>query len=203
MQRAQFGDRARIRYWRLSAPVDDEKEHARPKIIEFIVGSHEVPARVSRGIVGMALGDHRFFKIRMGEDGCLGESAIRRIRRNRLGLHRSLQVGERLRFVKRNTGHRLDMTVIRLTPDWVLLARNDQPECNVEVDVSLVSLDSSAATDKKSPIRRWRAGLTSITGIVSVLLVVDNGLSTPPPADTPLPQVSVQPCVRRSSDIPG
>jgi FKBP-type peptidyl-prolyl cis-trans isomerase 2 len=151
MHKAHAGDRARIRYSRLSAQVNDKKEYAPPKTIEFIVGSHEVPACVSTGVVGMALGDHRFFRLWMGKDGRLGESAVRRIRRERLGRHRNLQVGEQLRFVDRNTGRHLDMTIIRLTPTWVLLARNDHPESNVEVDVSLVSLDSSATTNQEQP----------------------------------------------------
>ena len=151
MQRAQLGDRARIRYSCLPAQVNGNDQCARPKILEFIVGSHEVAARVSRGILGMALGDHRSFRIWMGEGERLGESAVRRVRRDRLGPHRDLELGERVLFIDRNTGHRLGMTIIRLTPTWVLLARDDQPESNIEVDVSLLSLDSSATTNQEKP----------------------------------------------------
>jgi FKBP-type peptidyl-prolyl cis-trans isomerase 2 len=153
MHQAQLGDRARIRYSRIPAKENGNEKGIRQKTIEFIVGSREVAAGVSTGVVGMAPGDHRQFTLQPHGKGELlrRRGAVRRISRDRLPPSCNLRVGQRLSFVHRRTGRHLDMTIVQITPSSVFLSRSGLVERPVELDVSLVSLDSSSTANREKP----------------------------------------------------
>jgi FKBP-type peptidyl-prolyl cis-trans isomerase 2 len=153
MHQAQLGDRARIRYSRIPAEENGNEKGIRQKTVEFIVGSRELPAGVSTGVVGMVPGDHRQFTVQPHRKGerSRRHGAVRRISRDRLPSSCNLRVGRRLSFVHRRTGRRLDMTIVQVTRTSVFLSRSSLFKRPVEVDVSLLSLDSSSTTNQEKP----------------------------------------------------
>jgi FKBP-type peptidyl-prolyl cis-trans isomerase SlpA len=153
MNTAQLGDRVRIHYASVRktiAPPDQPLGH---RELEFTVGTGGMIPTISLGVVGMAQGDHKQFTLQPHEiKGAAQPRLIREIPRQRLPKDLLLEVGQRLTAVQKVTGKRRQVTVVEVKPDSVVVDEERPLSRKVVVlDVTLISLDSSANANQTKP----------------------------------------------------
>jgi len=140
MHEAKLGDRVRIEYSRVPKPGAMVVNPRAPKALEFTVGSSDIIPSVSLGVVGMAQGDRKRLAFRPEtENGIVPEG---------LGKQTPLQRSRKrysLRVLKPRAAHSPS------DPGAPIITDSTATPVVVELDVMLVSLDSSASANKQKP----------------------------------------------------
>ena len=142
---ARPGDRVRVQYLAL---LDDgsnsQKKRLGRHVMEFTVGSKEVIAGVSLGVVGMAIGEQRRLTLQPKDAyGEVRRNLIREVPRQRFSNHLVLSAGKRLVSVAATSGRRRQVRIIEVRPETVVIDGNHPLAGKVlEVELQLVSLDS-------------------------------------------------------------
>jgi FKBP-type peptidyl-prolyl cis-trans isomerase 2 len=153
MHTAQLGDRVRIQYCRLPERAAARGGTRKQKTVEFTAGSREVFPSLSVGVVGMAPGDRKRFTLQPHEAyGNIKPKLIRPIPRAKFPPRMALEVGKRLTAVLGPAGRRRRVTVVEIRPDSVVVDGNHPLAGQViELEVSLLSLDSSTNANRRKP----------------------------------------------------
>ena len=147
MNRAKLGDRVRVQYLGLLKDGTAAERHRRRQVLEFTVGSKEVIAGISLGVVGMAKGEQKRLTLEPKDAyGAVRRKLIREIPRQRFPTHLDLRVGKRLTSIGVNSGRRRRVQVVEIKRDTVVVDGNHPLAGKVlEVEFQLVSLASSSA----------------------------------------------------------
>jgi peptidylprolyl isomerase len=153
MPTAQLGDRVRIQYSRLPQRAAARGVSHGQKTLEFTVGSREVFPTLSFGVIGMAPGERKQFTLQPHEAyGKIKRKLVRKIPRTRFPQRLVLTVGKRLMAVRGIAGRRRRVTVVEIRPDSVIVDGNHPLAGKVvELEVSLLSLDSSSNSNQRKP----------------------------------------------------
>jgi peptidylprolyl isomerase len=153
MHTAQLGDRVRIQYSRLPQRAAARGVSHGQKTLEFTVGSREVFPTLSFGVIGMAPGERKQFTLQPHEAyGKIKRKLVRKIPRTRFPQQLVLRVGKRLTAVRGIAGRRRRVTVVEIRPDSVIVDGNHPLAGKVvELEVSLLSLDSSSNSNQQKP----------------------------------------------------
>jgi FKBP-type peptidyl-prolyl cis-trans isomerase 2 len=153
MQTTKLGDRVRLQYGLVPKQADAQHKPVVPKTCEFTVGGHEVVRGLSLGVVGMAQGERRKLTLQPNEAyGKVRSKFIRQIPRERFAQNIALQVGKRLTAITASSGRRRRVRVLKITRDFVLVDGNHPLAGKViELEICLVSIDSSAAANRRKP----------------------------------------------------
>ena len=101
----------------------------------------------------MAPGDQKHLTLQPQEAyGSVKPKLIRQIPRQRFPRHVALQVGKRLTAFVASSGRRQRVRVVEINPDSVTVDGNHPLAGKViELEVNLISLDSSSNTNKQKP----------------------------------------------------
>jgi peptidylprolyl isomerase len=153
MPKAKLGDRVRIQYSGVPQGGAGQDKARLPKTCEFTAGSNDVFRGLSLGVVGMAPGDRKLLTLQPREAyGPVKPNLIREIPRQRLPQHIALQVGKRLTAFVATSGRRQRVRIVKVNLDSVTVDGNHPLAGKViELEVNLISLDSSSTTDKQKP----------------------------------------------------
>lgn len=153
MHTAKLGDRVRIQYSRLPERAATPGGRHHQKTLEFTVGSRDVFRALSLSVVGMAPGDRKQLTLQPHEAyGDIRPKLIRQLPRERFPKRLALRVGKRLTVVHGIAGHRRRVTVVEIGPDLVTVDGNHPLAGKVvELEISLLSLDSSANANRGKP----------------------------------------------------
>jgi len=153
MHTAQLGDRVRIQYSRLPQRAAARGVSHGQKTLEFTVGSREVFPTLSFGVIGMAPGERKQFTLQPHEAyGKIKRKLVRKIPRTGFPQQLVLKVGKRLTVVRGIAGRRRRVTVVEIRPDSVIVDGNHPLAGKVvELEVSLLSLDSSSNSNQRKP----------------------------------------------------
>jgi peptidylprolyl isomerase len=153
MPTAQLGDHVRIQYSRLPQRAAARGVSHGQKTLEFTVGSREVFPTLSFGVIGMAPGERKQFTLQPHEAyGKIKRKLVRKIPRTRFPQQLVLRVGKRLTAVRGIAGRRRRVTVVEIRPDSVIVDGNHPLAGKVvELEVSLLSLDSSSNSNQQKP----------------------------------------------------
>lgn len=113
-------------------------------MLEFTVGGKGVIAGISRGVVGMALGDVKQLSIPPQEGyGAVRRDLIRTVPRERFRGDVELYIGKRFTSTGLKSGRRRRVKVIGINPDTVIVDANHPLAGRVlDVEVQLLALDS-------------------------------------------------------------
>ena len=153
MHEARLGDRVQVQFCRILAFHAAADKRGHPKTWEFTVGSSEVFATLSFGVIGMVPGDRKRLTLQPVEAyGNVQRELIRPISRQRIPKHLDLKVGKRLTAVQRLAGRRQRVTVVEIRSDSVIVDGN-HPLAGmvIELEVMLISLDSSSDANRSKP----------------------------------------------------
>lgn len=152
MHEAQIGDRVRVQYFRIPECGAATMQRRVPKTCEFTVGSSDVFAKLSLGVVGMTPGERKRLTLQPVEAyGKPQRKLIRQIPRKRFPKHLVLKVGQRLTVVHGITVRRR-VTVVEIKRDTVLVDGNHPLSGKViELEIMLISLDSSSDANRSKP----------------------------------------------------
>jgi FKBP-type peptidyl-prolyl cis-trans isomerase 2 len=153
MHQAQLGDRVRIQYSRVPKSGTTSTKPPAQKVLEFTVGGNKVMPGLSLGITGMAQGEQKHFSLQPADAyGDVKPRLIRQIPRHRLPKNLTLRVGMHLSAMDRSLGRRRRVRVVQIKPDSVLVDANHPLAGKViELDVCLISLDSSTEANRSKP----------------------------------------------------
>jgi peptidylprolyl isomerase len=153
MNTAKIGDRVRIQYSRLPQRAAASGVPHGQRMVEFTVGSNDVLRSLSLGVVGMAPGDRKQLKLQPQQAyGAVKPKLIRQIPRKRFPQHLALKVGKRLTAFVASSGRRERVRIVKIGPDSVTVDGNHPLAGKVvELEISLLSLDSSSNANKQKP----------------------------------------------------
>ena len=142
MHEAKLGDRVRIEYSRVPKPGAMVASPRPPKVLEFTVGSGEIIPSVSLGVVGMVQGGHKRLAFQPEtENGIVPTGLSKQSPRQR----------SKRRFSLRIRKSRAAPSAASDPPQTPLISESTAGPVVVELDVMLVSLDSSANANKQKP----------------------------------------------------
>ncbi len=142
---AKTGDRVCVRY---TGPLSDRsaREGFGRRVLEFTAGGNEVLAGISRGVLGMAVGDSK--QLTMAPSDAYGEVRHKRIRevsRRRLPGRLEPYVGARLTLVSAASGRRRKVRIVELKAISVVVDGNHPlAGKTLEAEIMLISLKASA-----------------------------------------------------------
>lgn len=155
MHEAKLGDRVRVQYARV---LHDEKKDAAKspiaKVREFTVGSRDVMPGISLGVVGMVPGEQKRFTLQpIDAYGPVKPGLIKEIPRTQFPKRLTLRVGKRLMALSTWTGRRRRrVKVVEIKPKSVVVDGNHLLAGKVvELEVMLISVDSSADANRTQP----------------------------------------------------
>lgn len=153
MHTAKLGDRVRIQYARVQKHRAKDNQARPAKTCEFTVGSKDVSRGLSLGVVGMAPGDRKHLTLQPHEAyGASKPKLIQRIPLQRFPQHIALKVGKRLTAFVSSSGRRQSFRIIEINAESVTVDGNHPLAGQViELEVNLISLDSSSNTNKRKP----------------------------------------------------
>jgi FKBP-type peptidyl-prolyl cis-trans isomerase 2 len=153
MHTAKLGDRVRIQYARLPESHPSSDKARAEKTCEFTVGSKEVFPSLSLGVVGMALGERKQLTLQPQEAyGPVKAKLIRQIPRQRFPQHLALAVGKRMTAFVASSGRRQRVRIVEIHADSVVVDGNHPLAGKIiELEVNLISLDSSPNANKQNP----------------------------------------------------
>ena len=142
MHEAKLGDRVRIQYSRVSKPSATTAKPRTPKVLEFTVGSGEIIPSVSLGVMGMTPGDLKRIALQPQEsEGTVPAGLTTQKSRQRSPKQSDRRVDKRPTAVGAASVRSRTLSVVETTPNPV----------SVELEITLVSLDSSANANKRKP----------------------------------------------------
>lgn len=143
---AKLGDRVRVEY---TGPMSDgtSKNGLGRREFEFTVGSDEVLSGISRGVVGMAVGERKQLTLEPQDAyGPVRRDRIKEISRRRLPGNLEPFVGTRLAKVSATSGRRRKVRIVEVKAVTVVVDGNHPFAGKVlEVELLLMSLRSSQA----------------------------------------------------------
>jgi peptidylprolyl isomerase len=153
MHRAKRGDRVRIQYCQVREDAAATNKPPGPKLLEFTVGSSDLIRSISLGVIGMVQGDRKRLTLQPQEAyGKPQARLVREIPRRRFPRHLALRKGQRLTAVDARSGQRRRVKVVAIKPDSVVVDGNHPLAGKVvELEITLISLDSSANANKQKP----------------------------------------------------
>jgi peptidylprolyl isomerase len=153
MQTAKLGDLVRIYYSRVPQPGSASDKPRGRRALEFIVGSSEMLAGLSLGVVGMASGERRRLTLPPEEAyGRIRPALIREIPNQRVPQHIVLSIGKRLTAIERVSRRRRRVRVVEIRPECVVVDGNHLLAGKVvELEVLLITIDSSCNTNQSKP----------------------------------------------------
>jgi peptidylprolyl isomerase len=151
MHTAKLGDRVRIQYSRLPERAAATGGTHKQKTLEFTAGSREVFPALSFGVIGMAPGDRKRFTLQPHEAyGRKKRKLIREVPRAKFPPEMVLNVGKRLTAVQGGAGRRKRVTIVEVRPESIVVdANHPLAGLVIELEVSLLSLDSSAHANQR------------------------------------------------------
>ena len=156
MPTAQLGDHVRIQYSRLPQRAAARGVSHGQKTLEFTVGSREVFPTLSFGVIGMAPGERKQFTLQPHEAyGKIKRKLVRKIPAHDFlaTCSKSWQTANGSPGI---AGRRRRVTVVEIRPDSVIVDGNHPLAGKVvELEVSLLSLDSSANANKRNHSSTW------------------------------------------------
>ena len=123
--KAKLGDHVRVEY---SGEFKDEKAGVKRlsrEVSEFTVGSREVMAGISRGVVGMVEGERK--QMTLQPKDAFGEfrpNLIQEIPRDRFPSELILKVGKQLTTIGVKSRRRRKVTIVELKPTTVIVDGN-------------------------------------------------------------------------------
>jgi len=144
---AKTGDRVCVRY---TGPLSDRSLRGGfgRRLLEFNVGSNEVLAGISRGVLGMAVGESKQLTLAPADAyGEVRHKRIREISRRRLPGRLEPYVGARLTLVSAASGRRRKVRIIELKAISVVIDGNHPLAGKVlEAEIMLISLNAPVDT---------------------------------------------------------
>ncbi len=150
MQNANVGDRVRVKCRRVSQSDAAKRRVRKTRTFEFTVGSREVAPGLSAGVVEMAPGQSR--RMTLQPEDAYGPAhpwLVREIARRRVPKDMELRVGKWLTHVEPVSGHRERVRIIEVKRYSIVVDANHPLAGKVvELDVMLVSVDSSSHANK-------------------------------------------------------
>ena len=152
MGRAKLGDRVRVQYLGLLQDGARLSKSRGRRVLEFTVGSREVISGISFGVVGMSEGEQKRLTLPPKEAyGAVRPQLIKEISRDRVPQHINLRVGKPLTTIGVTSGRRRRVRVVEIKPETLVVDGNHPLAGKVlEVELQLVSLDSSTAAKQES-----------------------------------------------------
>jgi hypothetical protein len=142
MHEAKLGDRVRIEYSRVPRPGAMIASPLPPKVLEFTVGSGEIIPSVSLGVLGMVQGDRKRLAFQPEtENGIVPAGLSKQSPRQR----------SKRRFSLRIRKPRTAASAATEPLPTPIRADSTAGAVVVELDVMLLSLDSSANANKQMP----------------------------------------------------
>ena len=153
MHQANLGGRVRIQYCRVTQRGAARNKTSGRKTCEFTVGSKEVFSTLSLGVVGMAPGDRKQLTLQPHEAyGAVQSKLIKQIPRQRFPQHIALKIGKQLTAFVAASGRRRRVRIVEINGESVTVDGNHPLAGQViELEVNLISLDSSASANKRKP----------------------------------------------------
>jgi len=153
MHAAKLGDRVRVQYVRVRDHENGAAKLPAAKVREFTVGSRDVMPGISLGVVGMVPGEQKRFTLQPSEAfGPVQPRLIKEIPRAQFPKRLTLRVGKRLSALSTWSGRRRRVRVVEITPKSVVVDGNHLLAGQiVELDVTLISVDASAAANRTQP----------------------------------------------------
>jgi peptidylprolyl isomerase len=150
MTKAKIGDRVRIQYCRLPEQAGTLGGTEHQRTLEFTVGGREVFRSLSVGVIGMAPGERRQFKLQPHEGyGAVKRKLVRQVPRKRIPGHIELYIGKRLTIARGIVGLPRRVTVVEIRPDAVIVDGNHPLAGKaIDLEVYLLSLDSSSNANR-------------------------------------------------------
>lgn len=150
MRSAQLGDRVTIRYAQVRRSGNKSTKPPRIRTAEFTVGTRDIIAALSTGVVGMLQGEQKRFTLQPNEAyGPIRPKLIREIPRQRFPKQLTLRIGQRLTATQGGAGPRRRITVTEIKPDSVVVDGNHPLAGKVvQIDVLLITVDSSSNANK-------------------------------------------------------
>src|SRR5436190_10312602 len=142
MHEAKLGDRVRIEYSRVPKPGAMIANPRAPKVLEFTVGSGDIIPSVSLGVVGMVQGGRKRLAFQPETENGIVPAG--------LGKQTSMQ-RLRKRFSLRIRKPRAAATSTAVPPQTPTVAESTASSEVIELDVLLLTLDSSASANKQLP----------------------------------------------------
>ena len=146
--KVKLGDRVQVQYvGTLEDGTAVEFSHGR-QVLEFTVGSKEVPPGISFGVVGMAEGEQKRLTLQPPDAyGPVRPKLIQEVPLDRFPTRLNLRVGQRLTAIG-TSGRRRRVEVVELKPDTVVVNGNHPLAgkiLSVEVQLMMISSDAAGA----------------------------------------------------------
>jgi FKBP-type peptidyl-prolyl cis-trans isomerase 2 len=154
MHEAKLGDRVRVQCARvLPGEKKDPAKSPVAKVREFTVGSRDVMPGISLGVVGMVPGEQKRFTLQpIDAYGPVKRGLIKEIPRTQFPKRLTLRVGARLIALSTWTGRRRRVKVVEIKAKSVVVDGNHLLAGKVvELEVTLISVDSSADANRTQP----------------------------------------------------
>jgi FKBP-type peptidyl-prolyl cis-trans isomerase 2 len=150
MHNAKTGDRVRIKCSRLPDSDPSVKKPRTARTFEFHVGSCEVTPGLSKGVTGMAPGERKRLTLAPRDAyGFVQPCLIREIPRRRTSQRIEVRIGQWLKHSDRLSGVQERLRVVEITDDMLIVDGNHPlAGKTIELDVMLISVDSSANANK-------------------------------------------------------
>ena len=142
MHAAKLGDRVRIEYTRVPKTGAMVTNPRPPKELEFTVGSSEIIPSVSLGVVGMAQGDRKRLAFQPETENDKVPTGLGK---------QTPHQRHKQRFSLRVRKPRAAAKATSEPPQTQMIAENTTVPMVIELDVMLITLDSSASANKQSP----------------------------------------------------
>ncbi len=142
MHAAKLGDRVRIEYSRVPKSGAMIANPRPPKVLEFTVGSSDIIPSVSLGVVGMAQGDRKRLAFQPETENDKVPTG--------LGKQTSHQHHKKRYSLRVRKPRAAGMATSDL-PHTSLIAESTTVPMVIELDIMLITLDSSASANKQSP----------------------------------------------------
>jgi peptidylprolyl isomerase len=151
MIRAKLGDRVRVQYLGLLNDGSISEKHQGRQVLEFTVGSKEVMAGISFGVLGMAEGEQKRMTLQPKDAfGAVRPKLIREVARRHFPNHLNLSIGKNLTSVGVNSRRRRQVRVVDIKSDSVVVDGNHPlAGKTLRVEIQLISLKSAGADTRK------------------------------------------------------
>lgn len=142
MSSVKLGDRVRVQYLALKCSGRSAEATRGRQVLEFIVGSREVIPGISRGVIGMSVGEQK--RMTLGPKDAFGvvrRKLIKEVPRSRFPAKLMLHVGGWLLATDAGSGRKRRVRVVAIKSDTVVVD-GSRPQAGevIEVELQLVSL---------------------------------------------------------------
>jgi peptidylprolyl isomerase len=145
MSKVKVGDKVRVQYLGLLSGGRPMAGMRGRQVLAFTVGSEEVLPGISKGVVGMAIGDQKRLTLSADEAfGPVDRKLVKEIPRKRFAPNLELYVGKQLQTTGAKSGRKRRVKVVEMRPETVVVDANHPMAGEaVEVELQLISLRAS------------------------------------------------------------